>query len=180
MFIISRDSIGSPVCKDEIDFALQNNKRIIPIIVDALKLEAIKEFAPGLPDFNWIIFEKDQIFHIEENPEIRSVKPEDRQVAQPLPPQFEAALEKLNIAIHLDYEWVKFHTKLQVKALEWEQHKDTSRLVRGKELLEAEVQLAGAGSKKDPQPTDLQRQYILIEPRHRIASAQKDYCWPEP
>jgi hypothetical protein len=37
MFIISKNSIGSPVCKDEIDQALKNHKRIIPIVVDDLK-----------------------------------------------------------------------------------------------------------------------------------------------
>src|SRR5512136_1007206 len=41
MFIISNNSIGSNVCKDEIDLALKNNKRIIPIIVDDLKPELI-------------------------------------------------------------------------------------------------------------------------------------------
>ena len=130
MFIISKNSIDSSVCKDEINLALQNHKRIIPIIVDSLKPDVIREFVPDLPQLNWIIFEKDHIFHIEENPEIQSDKLEDRQVAQPLPPQFEMALKKLNIAIHTDYEWVKFHTKNQVKALEWEKHKDTSRLLR--------------------------------------------------
>jgi len=69
MFIISRNSIGSSVCKDEIKQALKNNKRIIPIIVDELKPDVIKEFAPELPQFNWIIFARDHIFHIEENPE---------------------------------------------------------------------------------------------------------------
>ena len=62
MFIISKNSIGSNVCKDEIYHALKNNKRIIPIIVDNLKPDAINEFAPELPQFNWIIFERNQLF----------------------------------------------------------------------------------------------------------------------
>jgi hypothetical protein len=37
MFIISKNSIGSKVCKDEIDLALKYHKRIIPIIVDDLR-----------------------------------------------------------------------------------------------------------------------------------------------
>jgi len=161
MFIISNNSIGSTVCKDEINQALKNNKRIIPIIVDDLQPDVIKEFAPELPQFNWIIFARDHIFRIEENPASSSEKPEDRQVAFPAPPHFDEALEKLNKAIHTDWEWVKFHTKLQLRALEWEKHKDTSRLLRGKELHEAELWLAQIGITKDPQPTVLQRQFVL-------------------
>src|SRR5512135_2782225 len=79
MFIISKNSIGSSVCKDEINWALKNNKRIIPIIVDELEPAAVKEFAPDLPQFNWIIFERDQIFRFEENPDARPDKHEDNQ-----------------------------------------------------------------------------------------------------
>jgi WD40 repeat protein len=133
--------------------------------VDDLKPELIKEFAPELPQFNWIIFARDHIFHIEENPENQSEKPEDRQVAMPAPPHFDEALQKLNVAIHTDWEWVKFHTKLQLRALEWEKHKDASRLLRGRELREAEGWLAQVGTSKDPQPTILQRQYALASRR---------------
>ncbi len=160
MFIISKNSIGSSVCKDEIDHALKNNKRIIPVIVDNLKPEAIKEFAPALPQFNWIIFERDQLFRIEENPEVRSDKPEDSQVALPKLPQFEEALVRLSKAIHTDWEWVKFHTRLQVNALLWENNqRNPSYLLRGTALEESEQQLLRATG-KDPQPTELQVEYV--------------------
>jgi WD40 repeat protein len=165
MFIISKNSIGSSVCKDEINHALKNNKRIIPIIVDDLGPEAIKEFAPDLPQFNWIIFEKDQLFRIEENPEVRSDKPEDSQVALPLPPQFEEALGRLSKAIHTDWEWVKYHTRLQVNALLWESNqRNSSYLVRGIALEESEQQLLRATG-KDPQPTGLQVEYVTASRR---------------
>jgi len=160
MFIISKNSIGSSVCKDEINHALKNHKRIIPIIVDNLKPEAIKEFAPDLPQFNWIIFERDQLFRIEENPQVRSDKPEDSQVALPKLPQFEEALGRLSKAIHTDWEWVKYHTRLQVDALRWESNRrNPSYLVRGTALEESEQQLLRATG-KDPQPTRLQVEYV--------------------
>ena len=160
MFIISKNSIGSSVCKDEINHALKNNKRIIPIIVDDLQPEAIKEFAPDLPQFNWIIFERGQLFRIEENPEVRSDKPEDSQVALPKLPQFEEALGRLSKAIHTDWEWVKYHTRLQVNALLWESNqRNPSYLVRGTALEESEQQLLRATG-KDPQPTGLQVEYV--------------------
>jgi WD40 repeat protein len=160
MFIISKNSVGSSVCKDEINHALKNNKRIIPIIVDDLQPEAIKEFAPDLPQFNWIIFERNQLFRIEENPEVRSDKPEDSQVALPKLPQFEEALGRLSKAIHTDWEWVKYHTRLQVNALLWESNqRNPSYLVRGTALEESEQQLLRATG-KDPQPTGLQVEYV--------------------
>ena len=119
MFIISLASIGSNVCKDEIDQALKNHKRIIPIIVDNLQPDAIQKFVPELPQFNWIIFERDHVFHIEENPAAQSEKPEDRLVALSKLPQFQEALEKLSIAIHTDWDWVKYHTRLQLDALRY-------------------------------------------------------------
>jgi WD40 repeat protein len=159
MFIISNNSIDSPVCKDEINHALKNNKRIIPIIVDNLNREVIKEFAPGLPQFNWIIIEKDQLFRIEENPQVSSDKPEDNQVAEPLP-AFEEALGRLGKAIHTDWEWAKYHTRLQVNALLWDgNRRNPSYLVRGKALEESEQQLLRATG-KDPRPTDLQVEYV--------------------
>ncbi len=173
MFIISNNSIGSNVCKDEINQALKNNKRIIPIIVDDLKPDVIKEFAPELPQFNWIIFARDQIFHIEENPENRSEKLEDRQVALPAPPHFDEALEKLNKAIHTDWEWVKYHTRLQVNALLWESNqRNPSYLIRGSALDESEQQLLRA-SGKDPRPTDLQLEFVTASRKDQTQRQQE-------
>ncbi|MEI7845038.1 MAG: TIR domain-containing protein [Chloroflexota bacterium] len=160
MFIISNNSIGSPICKDEIDLALKNHKRIIPIIVDDLGPEVVGRFVPDLTKINWIIFERDHVFQVEERPEIQSEKPEDRQVALPKPPQFEKMLEKLSAAIHTDWNWVKYHTQLQVDGLQWRNnHQDASYLLQGTALDEAEQQLLRA-SGKDPQPTELQVEYL--------------------
>jgi WD40 repeat protein len=160
MFIVSQNSIGSKVCKEEIGLALQNNKRIIPIVVDDLKPEVIQEFAPNLPQYNWVIFERDHIFKLEEKQQAEGEKPEDRWTALPKRPQFEQALEKLSAAIHTDWEWVKYHTRLQVDALRWENNqKNPSYLIRGAELEEAEQQLFRAAG-KEPQPTELQVSYV--------------------
>lgn len=173
MFIISKNSIGSSVCKDEINHALKNNKRIIPIIVDNLKPEAIKEFAPDLPQFNWIIFERDQLFRIEENPEVRSDKPEDSQVALPKLPQFEEALGRLSKAIHTNWEWVKYHTRLQVNSLLWESNtRNPGYLVRGAALEESEQQLLRATG-KDPQPTGLQVEYVTASRKEETLRQQE-------
>jgi len=160
MFIISKHSIGSKVCRDEIDLALKNHKRIIPILVDELSAEDIQAFVPELPQYNWIIFQRDQIFSLEEIPTAEGDQPEDSQVALPKRPQFEEALVRLNTAIHTDWEWVKFHTRLQVDALRWENNQaDPSYLIGGSVLEEAEQRLFQA-SGKQPQPTELQVKFV--------------------
>jgi len=127
IFIISATSISSHVCKDEINHALKNNKRIIPIIVDELEVGKIKEFVAELPQINWIQFKRDQNFSLVETPGERSQELENTQVALPKSPQFEEALARLNEAIHTDWDWVKFHTKLQLDALRWGENQKNPR-----------------------------------------------------
>lgn len=161
LFIISSQSIGSEVCKKEVDQALSHNKRIIPVIVDDTPETAIREFVPDLTAINWIIFRRDNVFLLESHPDA-NLKPEEQMVALPKTPEFQQAVEKLNNAIHTDWGWVKAHTRLETRAQEWDRRKrEGSWLLHGKDLGEAEGWLAQAGTKKDPQPTDLQRQYVL-------------------
>ena len=160
VFIISGSSVGSTVCRDEINLALQNRKRIIPILVDNLTPEAVHKFVPELPEFNWVIFEKDHLFQLTEDQQATSGPPEDRLVAFPKLPQFEQAMARLSEAIHTDWDWVRFHTQLQVDALRWSNRdRDVSYLLRGSELVDAEEWLSRA-SGRDPQPTLLQSQFI--------------------
>jgi WD40 repeat protein len=159
MLLISRHSIGSKVCRDEIELALKNHKRIVPVLVDQLTPEEIGGLAPDLPQFNWVVFERDQIFRVEVDPGATSDKAEDREVAFPKLPQFQDALLKLSVAIHTDWEWVKYHTGLQVEALRWDNNRrDPSYLIRGSALEAAEQQLIRAAG-HDPAPTSLQVEF---------------------
>ena len=173
MLIISRNSLGSKVCRDEIDLALRNHKRIVPILVDQLAPEEIAGLAPDLPQFNWVVFERDQIFRLEVDPGASSDKAEDREVALPKLPQFEEALRKLSVAIHTDWEWVKYHTRLQVEALRWDNNqRDASYVIRGTALEAAEQQLFRAGG-RDPQPTSLQVEYVTASRQEEARSQQE-------
>jgi hypothetical protein len=84
MFIISASSIGSSVCKDEINEALKNHKRVIPVLVDNVTPEAVREFIPELPGLNWVVFEKDHLFRLGEDAEAAPGRDEDRLVALPV------------------------------------------------------------------------------------------------
>ncbi len=88
-------------------------------------------------------------------------------------PQFEDALRKLSVAIHTDWEWVKFHTRLQVEALLWDANqRDASYVVHGTALAEAEQQLFRAAG-RDPQPTSLQVEYVTASGEEEARSQQE-------
>lgn len=132
LFLISPDSAKSKVCRREIDHAVHNGKRIIPIVVK----EIDREQAPKqVEHLNYIFFSRED--------------------------DFDTAAKKLITAIQTDYEWAATHRRLQIRALEWEaKNRDHSSLLRGKDLQEAELEL-NANTSKDPNPTDLQRQYVF-------------------
>ena len=138
LFLISPDSVASEMCNKEIAHAVRNGKRILPIVIRDTDLKIIH---PEISKRNWIFCREGH-------------------------DDFKKAIEETRKTIHTDYEWLKYHTELQVKALKWEQKKDNSRLLRGKELREAEQQLAEVSSQEDPQPTKIQREYILAGQRN--------------
>ena len=131
IFIISASSVISDICQKEIDHARQNNKRIIPIVIDDVEPAKVH---PALSTINWIFSRtKDEL--------------------QP-------SIEKLIEAIQTDYGWVKAHTRLQIRALEWEQaDKDKSFLLQGTDLAQAENWLVESVD-KEQEPTMQQTRYI--------------------
>jgi WD40 repeat protein len=132
IFLISPDSAASKICGQEIDCAVKNSKRIIPLVVRDVKGDAIPR---QLSHLNWIFFRESD--------------------------DFNTAIQRLLNAINTDYDWVKSHRRLQMKALEWERSdKESSFLLRGKDLQDAEFQLA-TNTSKEPHPTDLQREYVF-------------------
>jgi len=132
IFLISPDSAKSKICGQEIDTAVKNGKRIIPIVVREIEWE---DTPPQLGHLNYIFFSRED--------------------------DFDTAVKKLLTAIHTDYEWAATHRRLQVKALDWERNnKENGYLLRGKDLQDAESDLA-TNTSKDPYPTDLQREYVF-------------------
>jgi photosystem II stability/assembly factor-like uncharacterized protein len=131
LFLLSPDSAKSNICRKEIGHAIANGKRLIPVVIRDVKAE---EAPPELQPLNWIFLRGSDVFA--------------------------DGFDKLMTAVKTDYEWVQTHRQLQVKALEWDRSsRENSFLLRGKELRDAESQLA-ANSQKEPYPTDLQRGYV--------------------
>jgi WD40 repeat protein len=72
-----------------------------------------------------------------------------------------AAVDRIIAAIDADLPWEQEHTRVTVRALEWDEHaRDRSFLLRGTELADAERWLA-AGVDKDPGPTAIEQEYLL-------------------
>jgi len=130
VFLISPDSIKSEVCKVELEHARKNSKRIIPVVARDV---VVQDVTPILRDLNWIF-----------------IREQD---------DFAAGLEKVNLAINLDIEWLQEHRRLQVRALEWDRKKEPSLLLRGTDLRNARKMIV-ANEKKDPFPSPLQKLYI--------------------
>lgn len=132
LFVISPDSVASKVCGQEIDHAAENQKRLVPIMFrDGFNHDQVR---PVIGKHNWLFFRETD--------------------------NFDASVQALVNALNTDLEYVKFHTRLLVRAQEWEKKgRRNDYLLRGKDLEESTTWLEGA-SLKEPQPTDLQRAYI--------------------
>ncbi len=132
LYLVSSASVTSQICKNELDHAVLNGKRIIPVIVQDIEPATVPA---EISHLNWIFFSR----------------PQD---------EFDAAFEKLNLAVKMDFDWVQVHKRLQIKALEWERNEqEASFLLRGRDLEDALAQLT-VNADKQPLPTEIQKAYV--------------------
>jgi WD40 repeat protein len=132
VFVISPDSVSSEFCEQEVAHAAELNKRIVPL---ALRPVSDGQIPEEIRFRNWIPVGGDG--------------------------SFEAGVDRVVAALETDLEWEHQHTRMTVKALEWDgSGRDKSFLLRGADLKAAEGWLA-AGAGKDPGPTSLEQEYVL-------------------
>jgi WD40 repeat protein len=133
IFVLTPDSIASEICGKEIAHAAANNKRLVPIVHRDVAAETVPK---SLGELNWIFFRGSD--------------------------DFEEATDKLISALETDIEWVRAHTRLLTRAIEWDANgRNNSFVLRGDDLRSAERWLAEAGTQKGRQPTALQTEYII-------------------
>ena len=90
VFVISPESVSSNFCEQEVDHAIELNKRIVPLLLEKVPDDRVPA---GVRVRNWIpIGDGD----------------------------FEDGIERLVQALDTDLEWTKEHTSWLLKALEWE------------------------------------------------------------
>lgn len=137
IFVLSPDSVTSEICGKELAHAVSHNKRMIPIMARDTDAKAVPE---PLAKLNWV-FARDA-------------------------DSFEAAADFLISALDTDLGWVRAHTRLTTRAVEWEaKGKNDSFALRGVDLRAAEQWLTVAGAEKERQPTALQTEYIIASRR---------------
>lgn len=160
LFIASPDSFGSMVCNQELEYARQSHKRIIPIILHDSNEAMLKGLWQG-KDFeavaqaNWAEFKKlNWLFFREQD-------------------DFETAFSHLVQAIEQDPEHLHYHTRLLIRAREWEENEqDKGFLLRGDDLRQAESWLQ-FNAAKDPRPTTLHQDYIAASLAQRAREERR-------
>src|SRR5919202_5839649 len=131
-FVISPDSVVSKYCKEELDHAVENDKRLVPLWYRDVDDESMP---PHLASHQYIFFRKGD--------------------------DFDKAFEALIDALDTDLEWVHAHTRLLTRAKEWDRGgRDGSFLLRGKDLEAAET-LQAREAEKEPKLAPLQKEYII-------------------
>jgi WD40 repeat protein len=133
VLVLSPDSVASRVCTQEIAHAVRHNKRIVPIVWRDIDAGSVP---PAVAETNWIFARSSD--------------------------DFDAAVDTLIQAFDTDLAWVKDHTRLLVRAIEWDQNGcDRSFLLRGRDLQAAERWLTQGSSDRKPHPTALHSQYLV-------------------
>jgi hypothetical protein len=132
VFVISPDSVMSAVCRDEIDYATKLNKRFLPLLWrEGFDMAHVHR---SISQHNWIFARATDDGH--------------------------AAFQELLAALDTDLDYVRSHTRLLMRSLEWHnQGKNSSYLLRGIDLTGAQQWLNQSVSKQ-PQPTGAQVAYI--------------------
>ncbi len=137
IFALSPDSVISPVCQKEVDFAESLNKRFIPIVIRDVEKNVIPD---ALSRLNYIFFIEKQFAGADGD--------------------FEKAVSQLVNALETDIAWIREHTRLGSLAERWGKNNQSSSLIlRGTELTIAEEWLEKQ-PKNAPAPTGNHRAYI--------------------
>jgi hypothetical protein len=124
VFVISPDSVASEVCGIELEHAIRQHKRLIPVVYREVEASTVR---PELAELNYIF--------------ARDVD------------AFDTACERLITALDTDLKWVQAHTRRLVRAAEWDRaQRDASYTLRGRDLDDFEEWLAQSPD-KEPKPT---------------------------
>ena len=151
VFVITPGSLASEVCQWELDYALSQKKRIVPVVAADPDNQNIPE---TLSSLNYIFFNRDL--------------------------SYGEALKDLANSLRVDIDWIREHTDLADRARGWKSNsEDVNRLLRGNELTKAAKWL-DSWSAPAPEPTRLHHEFItrsLGQAEVEKIAAQKDSAW---
>ncbi|WP_375561106.1 TIR domain-containing protein [Bernardetia sp. OM2101] len=143
IFLITKESLQSEYCMEELEYAISLNKKIIP-----LRLEKINEseFPVILKDIQYI--------DLTDNREGITLSKNEKT-------DFEKDIDELLAILDNDKEYIERHKILLTQALKWErQDKNSSMLLRGHNLEQAKIWLK-IGQKRETQlPLSIHENFI--------------------
>ncbi|MEB3337376.1 MAG: toll/interleukin-1 receptor domain-containing protein, partial [Leptolyngbyaceae bacterium] len=132
LFILSPRSVTSPYCADEVEYAAKLNKRVVTLLYQPIDPSTLH---PELAKVQWLDFNQNDS-------------------------DFSANFTQLLRILDTDVEHLHAHTRLLLRAIEWEEKgSKESLLLRGDDLEQAEQWLTQSGGKV-PVPTSLQQMYV--------------------
>ncbi|NEQ50757.1 MAG: toll/interleukin-1 receptor domain-containing protein, partial [Leptolyngbya sp. SIO3F4] len=164
VFIISPHATKSPYCHREIEQAIALNKRLVPIMhIEKTSRETWQTRHRDSGDNDWDAYcsrgEHSCFTHM--HPEIEKINWNQLDFTDES--NFESAFQSLIELFQQERSYVRQHTKLLNKALDWKhQQKQTQYLLIGEDRQQAETWLARRFKDKQPPclPTDLHCEFI--------------------
>jgi WD40 repeat protein len=143
LFVISPDSLASKVCGDELELGINYNKKLIPILHRDPEMGTVMH--DKLSSHNWVYMREQD--------------------------DYDLGISKVLESINVDLGWVRQHTRLLARAVEWNRkNRNTSFLLQGTDLEDAERWMIEASTQPDREVVPLQAEYIAAS---RKASAQR-------
>lgn len=135
VFFVSPHSAQSEVCYREVQYAVDNNKRIVPVMCIPIENnEIVEKLHPAIRIHNWLLFHDEQAF--EEN------------------------IQRLITTLTTELGHLRLHTRYLVRAREWdERERAISFLLRGTDAEEA-ISWLQTSYAQEPKPLTLHQAYI--------------------
>lgn len=159
IFVMTSDSLASPVCTYEVDYALKLHKRIIPVLPAPFDHEAaLEKLRRRRLDAGLLAMAGDRSINDIAETNWRTLAAINW--VQFGSADFDTVARQLLDVLNTDYEHAKTHTRLLQRALEWERAgRPTALLLRGDAQREAEAWVV-YGSNTNPEPVEAHRNYI--------------------
>lgn len=147
VFIMSPDSVDSPYCMAELEYAIELGKRIIPVTHIELRPDQYNLLPAEASMADWIAAKQKEHSQLNEElkPLIDNLKIENKEVLQLIEQNRQYDLDRLEHSfgeieevINKDTEITNYHAKLLDQAHQWnQQHKDNHMLLVGNPKTEA-------------------------------------------
>ena len=131
LLVLSPDYLQSEYCLMELDYAHRHNKRLVPILYKPVQDANVPS---SVSHINWVNFSN--------------------------PNNFNEAFQQLITAMDTDHTHVRIHTRLLVRAKEWENGNHEKSLLLNGNTLKRARQWLEASATRDPQPAELHHHYI--------------------